>query len=61
MSALLVAVTETAAMRRDVEHDFRRALSEAHPAHSWREIAEAAQMSIAGVRYLVLAEREAER
>ena len=45
-------------MRRDVEHDFRRALSEAHPAHSWREIADAAQMSIAGVRYLVLAQRE---
>lgn len=54
----LVAVHETAAMRRDVEADFRRALSEAHPAHPWREIADAAGLSVTGVRYLVLRERE---
>ena len=58
MSALLVAVQETANARADAELAFRQALADAHPAHSWREIAQACGLSIAGVRYLVLAQRE---
>lgn len=57
MSALLIAVQETAEQRVNAEADFRRALSEAHPEHSWREISEASGLSIAGTRYLVFAWR----
>lgn len=56
MTALLDIVRERAQMRADVEYDFRRALVQAKREHSWTEVARAAGMSVAGVRYLV--ERE---
>lgn len=52
MSELLHAVHERAQERDHAENAFRQALREARREHSWQELADAAGMSRAGVRWL---------
>lgn len=51
-TTLLERVTITGAARDKAEAEFRDALRLAKDQHSWSELADAARMSVTGVRYL---------
>lgn len=58
MSRQLEKVARARDARAAAERAFRKTLVAAKRHHSWAELAEAAQMSRTGVKYLVLGEQD---
>lgn len=63
MPTLLEKVTRASRQRKAADEHFRETLKDAREFHTWKEIGEAAGMTLAGVRWLVedLGEKRRER